>query len=484
MALAPDLRTSVAIRPAPAAVPPTAPVLGSGTDRQRPLLTGAAVATVAGTLVLALLVGGGAPDAGSSALPDAGPFTGWGLPGAELLARLLAVVTVGRLVLAALLVPAGAAGDPVVRGVVPGTTGSAALWLSSEVAVLLLTASSLYAVPVTGLSGSAVAGLLTTLPVGRAVGLVVLLLLVLVLGCSAATRTWHARLLLPVALGAVAVPVVLAGHSAGADDHAAAVTVLTAHVLSASLWVGGLAALLTTGRGQAWTVTAVRRFSALALGCVAVLAVSGVLAAVLVGGSPAWAVLGDGWGRLVLVKTVLLVVLAGLGLAHRRHCLPALSAGRPRAFLRLGAVEVLLMAVTVAVSVGLGSSPPPDQPATVPAPPAAADPVVDVPDRSAPAGDAPAVEDMSGHDHGDLSVTVLVDDERFHVAGPVRPGQRVTVYNGSTTEVTLTAADASFDAMVPARTFITFEAPRTPGAYRFASSHDQGFADTLTVRRD
>lgn len=508
MAIAPDVRPSTAatgssVPPLPGAraVRPAAAQLRSG-------IVGLVVAAVTGALVVALVVGGGAPVATGPGLPDAGPVTGWGLPAAELVARLLAVVVVGRLVLAAVLVPAGAAGDPRARRVVPATTGWVVLWLSAEVAALLLTASSLYAVPVTGLSGSAVVGLLTTLPVGRAAAVVALLLLALVLGCAAATRTWHARLLLPVALVAVTVPVVLGGHSAGADDHLAAVTTLTAHVVSASVWVGGLAALLSTGRGHAWTTTAVRRFSTLALGCVAVLAITGVLAAVLLGGSPTWAVLTHGWGRLLGAKTILLLALAGLGLAHRRRTLPALAAGRPGALLRLGAVEVALMAVTIAVSVALSASPAP-APAQAPEDRAPSDtgpvggeggpgqarqdaaPDSGLPsarstgrpaDGAAPAGTA--TDDMSGHDHGELSVTVLVDDERFHVSGPVRPGQRVTVYNGSTSEVTLTATDGSFDATAPARTFITFEAPAVPGSYRFASSHDVRFSDRLTVRGD
>jgi putative copper export protein len=427
---------------------------------------------VTAALVAALHVGGGAPSGGAVGLPEADAVTRWGLPVATLLARLLAVLTVGRLTFAALLVPADGRQGPAARAVAPRTAVWAATWLLAEAAVLLLTASSLYAVPVTGLSGSEVAVLLATLPAGRAAVAVGALLLLLVLGCTTATRTWHARLLLPLALGVVVVPVVLAGHSATADDHVAAVATLSAHVVTASMWVGGLVALLTLGRGHDWTPGAVRRFSALALACVGVLVVTGLMAAVLVAGGASWAVLTTGWAGLLVVKTVLLVGLAGLGLAHRRHTLPALEAGRPGAFQRLGAVEVVLMTVTVAVSVGLAASPPPD----VTGAPAGS------PDRS-PAVEQPVppAEDMSGHDHGELSVTVLVDDERFHVSGPVRPGQAVTVYNSSTTAVTITADDGSFDLAAPGRTFLTFTAPEAAGAHPFASSHDPAFADVLQV---
>jgi hypothetical protein len=93
---------------------------------------------------------------------------------------------------------------------------------------------------------------------------------------------------------------------------------------------------------------------------------------------------------------------------------------------------------------------------------------------------------MSGHDHGELSVTVLIDAERFHVGAAVRPSQRVTVYNASDSPATVTAVDGSFDAEVPARAFITFEAPGQAGEYPFVSrvggSEVDGYADVLRVR--
>ncbi|WP_347056850.1 hypothetical protein ABC795_09040 [Blastococcus sp. HT6-30] len=44
-------------------------------------------------------------------------------------------------------------------------------------------------------------------------------------------------------------------------------------------------------------------------------------------------------------------------------------------------------------------------------------------------GAGPAADPMAGQDHGELSVGVLVDGTRFHVAGPVAAGSRVTVHN-------------------------------------------------------
>lgn len=488
------------------------------------LLAGTGVA-LAAVLVAALVVGGGAPSPSPEGLPDAGPVTGWGLPVAHLLVRLLAVLTVGQLVFAALLGSSSStrASAGMLRAL-RGTTWTAGGWLAAELVSLVLTASTVYGVPVARLSTQAVLALATELPVGRATLWVAILLVVVATGSA-----WFARrpsggvragagVLLVAALAAVTVPGVLAGHSAAAGNHVPAVVALTVHVLTASLWVGGLVALLLHGRDRFESVHAVRRFSALALGCLTLLLLSGVVAALLVAGVPSWSWVGEGWAQLLAVKTVLLLVLGLIGWQHRRSTLPALAAGRARTFVRLGVVEVALMAVTITVSVALGASAAPTPPtaagsattggSTSVAPAPQGSDAEDAPEQGAapegvevaptedddPGGagseqDSP-VEDMSGHDHGDLSVAVLIDGERFHVASTVRPGQPVTVYNSSDDAATITSPDAeggtTFDVEVPARTFVTFPAPEAEGDYDFVSSPGgavvDGFADTLPVR--
>lgn len=504
---------------------PTSPDVRSATDRRPLLTTSLGLLGLVLVLVLALVVGGGRPVPAADGLPDAGAVTGWAQPVVDLAVRLLAVLTIGQLTYAALLAPGGPHGlDEGARRALRWSTWSAAGWLLAEAAALVLTASTLYGVPVTRLSVQGVLALLTQLPVGRASLVVGLLLVVVLVGTVVATRTAHVRAVLLVALAAVVVPVVLAGHSAAAEDHVPAVVSLSVHVVTASLWVGGLVGLLLHGRGSSSlsgpsVVVAVRRFSALALGCIALLLASGVAAALLVAGAPSSAWLGEGWVRLLAVKTALLLTLAGMGWWHRRRTLPLLAAGGSRAFLRLAVVEVAVMTVTLAVSVALAASPAPvaAEPGAAAAvvaadAPVADAPVADAPVDGAPVADAPAADapvadapvdgapvdaapgddagatadPMAGHDHGELSVSVLVDEERFHVAGTVRPGQRVTVYNGSDAAATITALDGTFDVAVPARTFITFEAPATSGEHPFVSraggADVAGFADVLQVR--
>ncbi|WP_299519452.1 CopD family protein [uncultured Serinicoccus sp.] len=486
------------------------------------LVTVLAAASVV-ALVLALLVGGGAPAPPPGDLPDAGALTGWGLPVADLAVRLLAVLTIGQLLFsAALVVPTPQGPSPGSLRSLRGASWTASGWLAAELVALVLTVSTIYGVPVWRLSTQSVLAVLTALPVGRSTLGVVVLLLLVVVG-SAALRRRPARrdraaagVLLVAACGAVIVPAVLAGHSAAAGNHVPAVLALSVHILAASLWVGGLAAVLLHGRDRTGRVDTVRRFSALALGCVLLLLLSGVASALLVAGAPSWSWAGQGWVHLLVVKSLLLAVLALLGAQHRRATIPALAAGRPGTFVRLGAVEVALMALTVAVSVALSASPAPAPSASPEGDPAQdsapQDPGAraDAPgtaegeDAPQDGGDLPAtaddpdeellVEDMSGHDHGDLSVTVLVDAERFHVTAAVRPGQRVTVYNSSDADATITAdgpdgdGGGAFDVDVPARTFVTFEAPDREGDYAFVSRPDGadavGFADTLLVRTD
>jgi hypothetical protein len=128
------------------------------------------------------------------------------------------------------------------------------------------------------------------------------------------------------------------------------------------------------------------------------------------------------------------------------------------------------MAATVAVAVALAASPPPaaSAPPTAPAPTAAAP-------------DLPAADPMAGHDHGELSVGVLIDATRFHVPRPVAAGSTVTVFNSSDTAATLTADDGAFDVAVPAHALTTFRAPEKPGRYAFGSRTDPAYRDVLVV---
>lgn len=168
---------------------------------------------------------------------------------------------------------------------------------------------------------------------------------------------------------------------------------------------------------------------------------SRVMAALLVGGLPSSGWLDNGWTRLLMVRTELRVVLSGTGWWHRRCTLLRLD-GRPGRRPGRGRIRG-----------GLGVGP---------------------------------GQGMRGRDGGGPSVSVLMDEERLHVAGPVRPGQRVTVYTGSDSATPITALDGGFEA-VTARTCNSSE-PAQIGDHHVVSqpacSPDGGSAGTLSVRAD
>jgi putative copper resistance protein D len=121
--------------------------------------------------------------------------------------------------------------------------------------------------------------------------------------------------------------------------------------------VGGLASLVLYGRRLGAQLPAVvSRYSTLAGWCFVVVAVSGVVNSALRLGS--WSALGTSYGLLLVAKTVALCLLGVAGLAHRRATIAKLSSA-PRAFWRLAAVEVLVMAATMGVAVALSRSEPP-----------------------------------------------------------------------------------------------------------------------------
>jgi putative copper resistance protein D len=172
-----------------------------------------------------------------------------------------------------------------------------------------------------------------------------------VLGCGAARlrrrEAVQERIPLIAALLGALMPA-LTGHTGSAPDHQLAVVSAALHVAAASVWVGGLAALLVlVARHRALLASVLPRYSTLAGGCLAAVTVTGVInAATRLDG---WAALvSTGYGWLVLAKAGLLVVLAGLGRLARRRLL----AGRTPV-LRWGAVEVAVMAVTIGVAAAL-----------------------------------------------------------------------------------------------------------------------------------
>ena len=327
----------------------TAP--GSGGAPRRPVVATAVVLAGLLAVAVALLTSTRA----ATRLADPGAAVRWSLPAADAVSDLALAVTVGALVLTVLAVPATSTAFAAALRVAAVAAGA---WTLSGLAVLVLTYASVSGTsPFAAEFGAELGQFVGSFELGRSL-LLVVLLAAATTTVAAASTGWRGAVTATVLALAALLPLSLSGHSGGAEGHETAVTSLALHLLALAVWVGGLVTLVLVRRSLAppELPAVLGRFSALALAAVGMLMLTGVLnAATRLDGL---ADLESRYGALIVVKTVLLLVLAGVGWWHRRRSLPLLGR-RAGAFWRLVLAEVAVMATTVGVAVGLSSTPPP-----------------------------------------------------------------------------------------------------------------------------
>lgn len=154
---------------------------------------------------------------------------------------------------------------------------------------------------------------------------------------------------------------VLAGHAAAGSGPLRWPNIADqwVHITSVGVWLGGLAALLVGLHGAPSdpTAAAARRFSLVAGIMLGVTALTGVLRAVDEVGQ--WnALVATDFGRLVVVKAALLLVLAALAAVNRYRSIPALLTSL-RGLRRVGGAELAVAAVVIGVTgILVGLAPP------------------------------------------------------------------------------------------------------------------------------
>ncbi len=363
-----------------------------------------------GALVAALRIGRAIDVQQFPGIPSAGPLTIWGLPVIRALGEATAMAAVGLSVTAAFFVPTDNRAVSALGYRLLGRAAWCALiWSLSTVALLVFTLSDVLGQPLAAVgSPRMVLHFATSVGQGQALGVEAVLALVVAVGCRLTLSRDVAALLAIVAVVGV-LPPALSGHSAAAGNHQLAVTSLLFHIGGASLWVGGLIALFMV-RNATVLASVAARYSRMALGCFVVVAVSGI--------GNAWVRLGEvgqlwssHYGWLVLAKSVALVALGCVGVAHRTRTLPMLHSGRPRGFRRFAAGEVLVFAATVGLAVALSRSPTP-----VPRNPTPTDTATDIVGFSMPG--APTAGRMLGDVLPDLFfVSVVVVGLWAYLAG-------------------------------------------------------------------
>ncbi len=362
-------------RPAAEPVPKAA---GKSGARVWPLLAGVAVlagCTAAGIGTLSL-----ADALTATGLPDPGPVTTLGLPFIRAAGEIAAVLAVGSFLFAAFLVPPQRSGVLDVGGYRALRLGTVAsgVWAVAAALLVPLTISDVsghrlveHLNPVTIWS---VAGLVNTASAWRWTA--VLAALVTLASLAVLRWSWTPFLLLGSLV--TLIPLGLTGHSSAGGSHDLATNSLLIHLLAASLWAGGLLALLAHAlRGGEHTDLAARRFSAIALWCWVAMALSGVVNA-FVRVLPS-DLLTTGYGRLLVAKFVALCLLGVIGWRQRRAGVAALQAGpsppttrQARSVLiRLALIEAAVFGITFGIAVGLGRTPPPPPPIRLPSIPEA-----------------------------------------------------------------------------------------------------------------
>lgn len=313
----------------------------------------------------------------ATGLPDPGPATTLGLPFVRAAGEVAAVLAVGSFLFAAFLVPPQRSG-------VLDTGGYRALRLGTVASgVWAVCAALLVPLTISDVSGQPLADHLNPVTIWSLAGLVntasawrwTAILAAVVTLASLSVLRWSWTPLLFAGSLVTLVPLALTGHSSAGGSHDLATNSLLIHLVAASLWAGGLLALLAHAlRGGDHLALATRRFSMIALWCWIAMALSGSVNA-LVRVLPS-DLLSTDYGRLVVAKFVALCVLGGLGWRQRSSAVVALQAdsGRQRArgvLIRLALAEAAVFGLTFGIAVGLGRTAPPPPPARLPSIPEA-----------------------------------------------------------------------------------------------------------------
>ncbi|HYN70160.1 MAG TPA: CopD family protein, partial [Candidatus Eisenbacteria bacterium] len=152
---------------------------------------------------------------------------------------------------------------------------------------------------------------------------------------------------------------VLAGHAAAGSVPLIDVAAQWLHVLGVGLWIGGLAALLVSLRGEVSEekARAVRQFSGWATVALIAVVATGVMRAIAEVGTFEALVASD-FGLVVIAKTILLLFLLVLGAANRFVNVPA-AIRQLRGLRRVGTAEVALATVVLVLSAVLVNLAPP-----------------------------------------------------------------------------------------------------------------------------
>jgi copper transport protein len=170
-----------------------------------------------------------------------------------------------------------------------------------------------------------------------------------------------ARTLSALAMTGVGLSLALSGHAATAPPPWLTRPTVFLHGVGVAFWVGALAPLVAmTWRPADGLLPVLHRFSRLAVPVVGVLALTGLMLAIIQLQSFR-ALIETPYGLILSVKIALVVALLGLAALNRFRCTPMLAVDPPNArpLLRSIVLECVVVAAILAVVAGWRFTPPP-----------------------------------------------------------------------------------------------------------------------------
>lgn len=293
---------------------------------------------------------------------DPGDVTNYGIPFLRAAGEIAAVITIGSLLLAAFLVPPQKSGIVDVDGyrAVRMASTASAIWAAIALVMVPMEMSAVSGMPLSeALSPSNIAyGIENVDKSGAWLAVAIFAIIVSVFSRIVLRWGWIPFLLV---LSIVSIlPLAITGHSAAGGGHDYGVNSLAFHLIAASLWAGGLFAVLAHARRRgAHMDIAIRRYSNVATAAFIVVAISGLINALLrISLSDLFSTT---YGWLIVGKASALLILGVVGFLQRRSSVRALQ-DDPTArgpLIRLASIEAVIFAATFGLAVALGSAPTP-----------------------------------------------------------------------------------------------------------------------------
>ncbi|WP_280468582.1 CopD family protein [Nocardia cyriacigeorgica] len=229
----------------------------------------------------------------------------------------------------------------------------AGLWCGSEFVVLVFEAADIVGVPIGALDGGRFGTFLTELSGGQ-VGIAILLGTGAI-ACYCALGFRRPDIASPdLVLVFAAVALTLRPITGHMSQQPFGSVLAAVHALAAGAWLGLLLGLALVVRSRGEWALALPRYSAVAMPLVAVVAVTGLVnGLVRIGGLAP--LVQTGYGRLLLAKTLILLVLLALGWWWRRDWVDRAADHRmtAAASLRRATIEVVVMAVAFGLAATL-----------------------------------------------------------------------------------------------------------------------------------